>query len=352
MRCSRCLNDSSVRNIRFDSEGVCSFCREYEKLSDRLSDYEQLEKLFKSRIERVRGRHRYDAALGISGGKDSVYVLSQLTRRYGLHVMTFTMDNGFLSPLAKENIDRLVKSFGVDHAYIRFDESALKRVYRYSMRKLLVPCVACSYIGYAAMIGYASRIDAGICVHGRSPEQMLRSYSLDVFSRFIDWGLEDSAGVSFGERYMALLDSVREKVDADIFEDIRAIAFDGIDTDDLREFVPYFLYHPYDEDKIVRWLKENTSWQPPEDYNHFDFEVHNAAKYIYQRAEGRPHRLPEISVLVRSGCISRAEGETLLEKEIIRRKPAEELKRLCDFAGVSQTLLFAKAELYNKILKP
>ena len=95
MRCSRCLNDSSVRNIRFDSEGVCSFCREYEKLSDRLSDYEQLEKLFKSRIERVRGRHRYDAALGISGGKDSVYVLSQLTRRYGLHVMTFTMDNGF-----------------------------------------------------------------------------------------------------------------------------------------------------------------------------------------------------------------------------------------------------------------
>ena len=352
MKCTRCLNDSSVRNISFDSEGVCNFCRGYESIADKLNDRQTLYKLFESKIERVRGKHRYDAALGFSGGKDSAYVLSQLTKRYGLNVKTFTMDNGFLSPRAKENIDRLVKSFGVDHEYVTFDPNMMKRVYHYSMSKLLVPCIACSYIGYAAQIGYASRVDAGLCIHGRSPEQMLRSYPLDVFSQFVDMGLEDSDERDFGKAYMKLLDVVKEKVDADIYEDIRSVAFDGVDTSDLREFVPYFLYHPYDDGEIVRWLKENTVWTPPKDYNHFDCEVHNAAKYIYQRAEGRPHRLPEISVLVRSGCLTRKEGEALLKQEIIRQKPKDELKKLCSFAGVSQTLLFAKAEIYNKVIKP
>ena len=79
MKCTRCLNDSSVRNISFDSEGVCNFCRGYERIADKLNDRQTLQRLFESRIERVRGKHRYDAALGVSGGKDSVFVLSQLT---------------------------------------------------------------------------------------------------------------------------------------------------------------------------------------------------------------------------------------------------------------------------------
>lgn len=352
MRCARCLNDSSVRNIRFDSEGVCNFCRGYDSIADKLNDRQRLQELFESRIERVRGKHRYDAALGISGGKDSIFVLNQLTKRYGLKVKAFTMDNGFFSPLARENIDRLVQSLGVDHEYISFDPDMMKRVYHYSMSKFLVPCIACSYIGYAAQIGYASRVDAGICVHGRSPEQMLRSYPRDVFSKFIDMGLEDSEGQDFGKAYTELLDVIKDKIDADIYRDIRSVAFDGVDTSGLREFVPYFLYHPYNEGEIVSWLRENTEWAPPEDYDHYDCEVHNAAKYIYRKAEGRPHRLPELSVLVRSGCITKEEGEALLKEDVLRPKPKDELKRLCSFAGVSQTMLFAKAEIYNKVIKP
>ena len=352
MICKRCLNDNSVRNITFDSDGICCFCRGYERLAEKLNDRRALQTLFENRIERVRGRHRYDAALGISGGKDSIYVLSQLTGRYGLKIKTFTMNNGFLTPEAIENIDRLVKEFGVEHEYITFDPQMMKRVYHYSMSRLLVPCIACSYIGYAAQLGYATRVDAGMCIHGRSPEQMLRSYPLDVFSRFIDMGLEDGAEQDFGKAYMSLLDTVKEKVDADIYNDIRTVAFEGIDVKELREFVPFFLYHPYNEAEVVQYLKRNTSWRPPADYNHFDCGVHNAARYIYQRAEGRPHCLPEISVLVRTGCLSREEGRALLQKEIIRQKPKDELKTLCGFAGVSQTLLFTKAEIYNKVLKP
>ena len=348
MRCKRCINDETVRGITFDRDGVCNFCRTYEKREETLSDYPRLEKLFQERVDRVRGKHRYDAAVGLSGGKDSVYVLDELVKRYGLKVCTFTLDNGFLTEAAKENIDQIVKSYGVDHEYVPFDRTIQQRQYHYSMSHFLVPCVACSYTGYAAMINYAVKKDAGLCVHGRSPEQMLRRYGYDVFTKFVDLGLKPVDEVDIAESYRGLLESVREKLDEGIYEDIKAIAFEGEDEPEFREFVPYFLYHEYDEREVVRYLKEETDWAPPEDYNHYDCAIHNATKYIYQCAEGRPHRLPEISVLIRTGLLTRKEGLEMLQNEEVVEKPKEELKELCRYAGVRPATVFLKAALYKK----
>ena len=351
MECKKCLNNNSVRNIKFDNNDICNFCTNYEKIEKKINDYEYLEKLFIERIEKIKGKHKYDVALGISGGKDSIYVLNELTKKYNLKVKTFTMNNGFLSKEAIKNIDKIVEDFQVEHEYINFDKELLQRIYHYSMSHFLVPCIACSYIGYAAMINYASKIDAGMCIHGRSPEQMLRYYNKDVFSSFIDAGLKSINEVDINDEYMKLLDSVKDKVDEGIFNDIRNLAFDGLEQNDFREFVPYFLYHNYDEEEIVKYLKENTNWNPPEDYNHYDCQIHEAAKYIYQCAEGRPHRLPEISVLIRMGKITKQQGKELLEKEIIKNKPKEELKMLFKYANVNETLLFTKAKIYNKVIK-
>lgn len=348
MRCTRCINDETVRGISFDRDGVCNFCRTFEKREAALMDYPRLQKLFQERVDRAKGKHRYDAALGISGGKDSVYVLDQLVKRYGLNICTFTLDNGFLTQEAKENIDRIVKNYGVDHEYVPFDKTIQQRQYHYSMTHFLVPCIACSYTGYAAMINYAVKKDAGMCVHGRSPEQMFRRYGSDVFTRFVDLGLQSIEDIDIDKSYRGLLESVREKLDEGIYEDIKAIAFEGEQEMEFREFVPYFLYHEYDEEELVRYLKEETDWAPPEDYNHYDCAIHHATKYIYQCAEGRPHRLPEISALIRMGELTREEGLEMLQKEEVVEKPREELRELCSFANVNQPLLFLKAALYKK----
>lgn len=351
MRCKRCLNDTTVRNISFNEEGICNYCLEFEKIKDEINYKNNLEQLFKERIQKVKGKHTYDVCLGISGGKDSLYVLDQLVKKYNVTVKTFTMNNGFLSQEAKKNIDKIVKEYNVEHEYIEFDKNLLKRLYHYSMKHFLVPCIACSYIGYAAMINYTYKIDAGMCIHGRSPEQMLRSYGKDVFTMFIDLGLKHIDEINLNEAYLTLLDSIKDKVDDGILNDIKSIAFDGAQNNNFREFVPYFLYHDYDEEKIVRYLKENTNWKPPTDYNHYDCEIHHATKYIYQCAEGRPHRLPEISALIRMGKITRNEGLALLEKEKVEEKPQEELRKICSYANINKTILLTKAKIYNKYNK-
>ena len=295
MRCNRCLNDETVRGISFDSSGVCNFCHNFDEIKEKLADENMLHQLFQERVDAVRGKHRYDAALGISGGKDSEFVLHELVRKHGLHVCTFTLDNGFLSEEAKRNIDKTVRNYGVDHEYITFDRAMQQRQYHYSMKHFLVPCIACS----------------------------LRRYGNDVFTRFVDMGLKSIHEIDIAESYSSLLESVRDKVDEGIFNDIRSIAFEGVDGIEFREFVPYFLYYRYDEKEIVRFLKEETGWTPPEDYNHYDCAIHNATKYIYQCAEGRPHRLPEISVLVRMGMMTREEALELLAQEQMMEKPKE-----------------------------
>ncbi len=350
MICKRCLNDDSVRHIRFNKDGICCFCEKYEEIRSRLEDYEALQPLFEQRIEAVRGKYDYDAAVGISGGKDSVYVLYRLIHDYRLHVKAFTMNNGFLSRQAKENIDRIVSQLGVEHEYITFDPRKLQKLYHYSMKKWLVPCIACSYIGYASMIRYAAKINAGMVIHGRSPEQMFRYYDTDVYSSLVKPGLLPPGQTDFQRLYTELLGSIEKKLDPDIKRDVRDALMTDISESQLREFTAFFLYHPYNEASIVEFLKKEIGWQPPEDYDHYDCTIHHAAAYIYQKAEGRPHKLPEISTLIRSGVITREEGQALLQALVMDEPPEDELKKLCAFADVHQKPLFLKAAAYRKIL--
>lgn len=346
--CKRCLNNDTVRHIEYDPTGVCVFCNNYDRIAAQLNDQARLLQLFQNRINLVKGKHRYDAVVGISGGKDSVFVLYQLIHKYHLKVRAFTLDNGFFSPQARQNVDRLVREFRIEHEYVEFDRNFLAELYHYSMTHFLTPCVACSYLGYVAMINYAMRHNAGICVHGRSPEQMLRCYGSDIFTNFVDLGLKDINEIDIDRAYMEILNGVAQKLDPQIAEEVRSMLYSGAEDCRLRELVPFFLYHSYDEQNITDFLLENTGWRPPSDYNHFDCKVHNAAKYIYQTAEGRPHRLPETSVRIRRKEISKDEGRDILQKEYIN-KPKDELDYLCKFAGINQTILLLKAKAYNWI---
>ena len=347
--CKICVNDSSVRNIRFNKDGVCNFCENYLKEKEKFKDYDKLRPLFVERIEKIKGKHSYDAAVGISGGKDSVFVLYELKNKYRLKIKAFTMNNGFLSDKARGNIDKIVKELDVEHEYIDFDKELLKRFYSYSIKKWLVPCIACSYIGYASIINLASKIDAGMIVHGRSPEQMFRAYNEDVFSSLIEAGLKRVREVDFDALYLNLLSKIDAKMDKRLRAEVKEMLFKDVKGSDFREFVAYFLYHPYDEEQIVRFLKEKTSWQVDGEYTHYDCRIHHATKYIYQCAEGRAHSMPELSFLVRDGQISRQEAKKRLELELLSEKPQAEMDELFNYIGKKDSVTLFKAKMYNRV---
>lgn len=60
----------------------------------------------------------YEAALMLSGGKDSSSIAFDLAEK-GVVFIAVTVDNGFLSDVAKSNIDKLVRILDIDSVMIR-----------------------------------------------------------------------------------------------------------------------------------------------------------------------------------------------------------------------------------------
>lgn len=113
IRCKRCLLPSSINGITFDTDGVCNHCRSYERdfaQWDVIKDRKAIE--FQELLARAKSLNRpYDCLVPLSGGKDSTYVLYLVTKVYKLRTLAVTLDNGYLSDLAKENIKNALTRF-------------------------------------------------------------------------------------------------------------------------------------------------------------------------------------------------------------------------------------------------
>ena len=153
--CNRCILNEKFHGIEFDTSGLCNYCTNYEPYKKRLDDKKSLEKVFKKRIDRVKGKYEYDCLLGISGGKDSSYVLFMLKNKYKLNVLTYTFNNNYLSKYARKNIENLVDEFGVDHFFYKPDWNFHKKVYQYMMKTQGIPCKGCSIGAYGTSFKFA-----------------------------------------------------------------------------------------------------------------------------------------------------------------------------------------------------
>ena len=109
--CSKCVMDTSAKNIIFDEFGVCNFCKEFEeKLKNNSLKKKNLNKLIDD-IKKKKGD--YNCIIGLSGGVDSCYTLHKAIE-IGLKPLVVHMDNGWNSELAQNNIENLIKKLDVD----------------------------------------------------------------------------------------------------------------------------------------------------------------------------------------------------------------------------------------------
>ncbi|MGQ1787247.1 phosphoadenosine phosphosulfate reductase domain-containing protein [Saccharicrinis sp. GN24d3] len=88
----------------------------------------EIEKLFSEK----KNISEYDAIVCFSGGKDSTYTLKLAKEKYNLNVLSFTLDNGFISPAAFKNIEKVVSKLGIDHITYRPSYKFMKGLYRVS----------------------------------------------------------------------------------------------------------------------------------------------------------------------------------------------------------------------------
>ncbi|MBI5959892.1 MAG: hypothetical protein HY866_14215 [Chloroflexi bacterium] len=115
-RCSRCLLPESFPFIRYDEQGVCNYCRNYNPLAARGRDT----------LEKLVAPHRSssgcpDCLVPISGGRDSSYGLHYVKQELGLNPVAYTYDWGMVTDLARRNISRMCGALGIEHILVSAD---------------------------------------------------------------------------------------------------------------------------------------------------------------------------------------------------------------------------------------
>jgi hypothetical protein len=197
-RCRNCLLPGEVPDSDIDATGVCARCRDY-----RASKHDGEERARQARaadleatLRHCRGAGDYDCLVNLSGGKDSCYLLYKLKREYGLRVLAFTTDMN-VPAVAWDNIERTIKTLGVEHLVYTPPRDFYRKLYRYLLQNqnargaVRTVCYVCAplFEGYALALAVEKRIP--LVTAGYSPGQpeadrMVYEFSQEMIAR-TDW---------------------------------------------------------------------------------------------------------------------------------------------------------------------
>ncbi|GCC52465.1 N-acetyl sugar amidotransferase [Chryseotalea sanaruensis] len=112
--CKNCVLDTTDKDIVFDAEGVCNYCREVSNNIDKfIFSPEQEKENLTNLVAKIKQEQKgeYDSILGVSGGVDSSYLM-HLAHSLGLNPLIVHFDNGWNSELAVSNIKKIIEKCG------------------------------------------------------------------------------------------------------------------------------------------------------------------------------------------------------------------------------------------------
>ena len=165
-----CANDFLIPGLEFDEEGRCPLCQTEGDVTHLRSVVPLVEEL-------PRAKHsRFDVALFYTGGKDSTYLLYQLSKRMGLRVLALTWEIPFQSDSAKRSIENAKKRLpNVEFLSRSVAQDDLKTVYR-TLYELSGNTCACPSLAY--LLFYPDLVAERVpyFLVGNEPVQMLGLY--------------------------------------------------------------------------------------------------------------------------------------------------------------------------------
>jgi hypothetical protein len=307
-RCTKCILSSNFPNIEFDEDGICNFCRNEILFTTADETIEKARKQIQQLFNESKGKAEYDAVMCYSGGKDSTYTLMIATRKYGLKVLALTVDNGFLSQAAMENIQNTVDYLGVDLITVRpsskfliplIKASAFKQIYNpKTLVRISSVCNSCiSLINITALkLALEKQIPfilAGFTL-GQIPANSIfykNNYKFFEESRKpILKKLREYVGNEV-DHYFLINDSLLER------------------TESYPYNINLLCLEDPTEEEIVKKIKE-FGWQSPKDVDgcSSNCRLNTFNNFIHFRKLGfNPYEL-ELSHLIRKGKISRKEA--------------------------------------------
>jgi N-acetyl sugar amidotransferase len=111
--------DTSDPGIIFDENNVCNYCNTLnptyqQKHLQHTSDIEKQLQSSANLIKKRAGSNKYHCVLGLSGGVDSSFTADLIVNKLKLNPLIVHFDNGWNSPVAVENIKKIISKLKLD----------------------------------------------------------------------------------------------------------------------------------------------------------------------------------------------------------------------------------------------
>lgn len=301
--CTRCIMDDSVPGIKYDEQGVCTFCKIHDELEKKYALNEKsankLNNLIKKIIKEGKGK-RYDCIVGVSGGRDSTYTLYSAVK-LGLRPLVVHFDNGWNSEFAVLNIKNATKILGLDLYTHVADWEEFKDLQRAFLKASVSDAeVPTDWIIFSVLFNVAAKEKIKYIIHGHSFRTegttplswtyMDGRYIKDIHRRFGS-GKTKSFPVMNLSQYLYYT----------LFRRIHQVRL--------------LYYLNYDEQEIMGLISKELNWK---DYGGKHYESNYTAffqGYYLTRKFNIDKRKLHYSALIRSGQLKRTDALDKIKKD-------------------------------------
>lgn len=301
--CTRCLMDSTVKGIVFDSNGECTFCKIHDDIENKYPLNAETPIKLRELVEKIKSdgkNQKYDCIVGVSGGRDSTYTLYNAVK-LGLRPLAFHFDNGWNSEIAVENIKQITDKLGVDlytHVADWEEFKDLQRAFLYaSVPDAEVPT---DWVITSLLYEVARKEKVKYFIGGHS----FRTEGTTPLT----WTYQDA-------RYINDIHKIFGKKKIKSFPIMSMSKFVFYSLFSNTKYIRLLYYYQYDEKKVIETLKREVGWR---DYGGKHFESTYTSffqSYILPKKFNIDKRRLHYSALVRSGQISREEANASLAIE-------------------------------------
>ncbi len=302
--CKRCVMDSSVPDIWFDDDGECKYCKIHDEMESRhpLKDGAEILSHIIEKIKIAGKGKKYDCVCGLSGGRDSSYSLLKIVD-YGLRPLVVSIDNGWGTKIAEENIENACRALKVDCIKIKFDWEEYKDLQR-------------SFF-YAETPDVDSPSDLAIYaqLYQTAKENHIK-YVINGHS----FRTEGSSPIGWSYFDPLYIQNVQNRYGHIKYKDIKSIAtmtpFDLVKRtfiSKIRE-VRILEYLDYRKPEVDAILKERIGWKDYGGHHHENKFTHFIQSYYLPQKFNIDKRKTELSAQIRSGHITREEAVKILNE--------------------------------------
>ena len=309
-RCRVCGLDGRHPQARIDDEGVCAPCQEFEGLRDRALQYfdDQPSALVELADKmKAASSGRYDCIVLLSGGKDSTYMIHRLAE-LGLRILSFTLDNGFISEQAKANIRRTVAHLGIEHRFARTEH--MNAIFVDSLERHANVCNGCFKTIYTLVLDLAREVEVGYVVTGLSRGQIFETRLQDSLRRRdLDPTAIDRDILAAREIYHAVPDAVTRCLGNPLSADPELL--------ERVQFVDFYRHCGVGLDEVYAYLGDRAPWVRPDDTGRStNCRINDVGIFVHRRARGYHNYALPYSWDVRLGHKQRDAALAELDDEI------------------------------------